>query len=99
MRIGRTQTRMLQTQLNRMGLQAGPADGVIGAKTKQALEKFQTQKGLNPSGQLDRETGAALRSLRGQMASARRSRQGGSQQPEPQSQPQPQNQPDQNAPK
>jgi peptidoglycan hydrolase-like protein with peptidoglycan-binding domain len=92
-RLGRTQTRMLQTQLNRMGFDAGRPDGIIGTRTRQALEKFQTQKGLNPSGQVDRETVAALRSLRGQTASARRSRQGGS------TQPQPQNQPDQNAPK
>jgi peptidoglycan hydrolase-like protein with peptidoglycan-binding domain len=99
MRLGRTQTRMLQTQLNRMGLEAGPADGVIGEKTRKALEKFQSQKGLNPSGQLDRETVSALRALRGQMASSRRSPQRGSSQPEPQSQPQPQNQTEQNAPK
>jgi peptidoglycan hydrolase-like protein with peptidoglycan-binding domain len=92
-RIGRSQTRMLQTQLNRLGFEAGPSDGVIGSKTRQAIEKFQQQKGLNASGQLDRQTIAALRSTRGQTASARRSRQGGS------SQPQPQNQPDQNAPK
>jgi peptidoglycan hydrolase-like protein with peptidoglycan-binding domain len=93
----RSQTRMLQTQLNRMGLDAGPADGIMGTKTRAALEKFQTQKGLNASGQIDRETMTALRSLRGQSALARRSRQGGSPQPQPDSQPQ--SQPDQNAPK
>jgi peptidoglycan hydrolase-like protein with peptidoglycan-binding domain len=99
MRPSRSQTRMLQTQLNRMGLDAGPADGIMGTKTRAALEKFQSQKGLNASGQLDRETMAALRSLRGQSAMARRSKQGGrSPQPQPENQPQGQ-QSDQNAPK
>jgi peptidoglycan hydrolase-like protein with peptidoglycan-binding domain len=91
MRLGRAQTRMLQTQLNRMGLDAGTVDGIMGAKSRAALEKFQSQKGLNPSGQLDQQTMAALRSLRGQSVSARRARQG--------EQPQPGSQPDQNAPK
>jgi peptidoglycan hydrolase-like protein with peptidoglycan-binding domain len=91
MRPSRSQTRLLQHQLNRLGFDAGPSDGIMGTKTKQALEKFQNEKGLNANGQLDRQTMSALRATRGQTASARRSKQGGS--------PQPQNQPDQNAPK
>ncbi len=93
----RSQTRMLQQMLNRMGLDAGSVDGIMGAKTRQALEKFQSQKGLNASGQIDRETMAALRSARGKSALARRSPQGGSAQP--QSQSEPQSQSDQDAPK
>lgn len=60
----RSQTRMLQTQLNRMGLDAGPADGIMGTKTRAALEKFQTQKGtqcLGPDRPRD-DDGAALAS-------------------------------------
>ncbi len=91
MRPSRAQTRLLQYQLNRLGFDAGAADGIMGTKTRAALEKFQTEKGLTGSGQLDQKTLAALRATRGQTASARKSRQGGS--------PQPQNQPGENAPK
>jgi peptidoglycan hydrolase-like protein with peptidoglycan-binding domain len=91
MRPSRAQTRLLQRQLTRLGFDAGSADGIIGTKTKQALENFQKEKGLDATGQLDQKTLAALRSARGQSASAGRSKQGGS--------PPPQNQPDQNAPK
>ena len=66
MHPSRSQIRMLQQALNRDGLNAGPVDGIMGTQTRQALQKFQSQKGLNASGQLDRQTIAALRSQRGQ---------------------------------
>jgi peptidoglycan hydrolase-like protein with peptidoglycan-binding domain len=66
MHPGRPQVRMLQQALNRNGLNAGPVDGIMGNQTRQALQKFQSQHGLNASGQLDRQTIAALRSQRGQ---------------------------------
>ncbi len=83
--LNRTQTRMLQHQLNRAGLDAGSADGIFGTRTKQALEKWQTQKGLNPSGEVDRQTLAALRQMRsqGRTASAKKQGQGGEQQHQP----------------
>jgi peptidoglycan hydrolase-like protein with peptidoglycan-binding domain len=61
----RSQIRMLQQALDRDGLNAGPVDGIMGNQTRQALQKFQSQHGLNASGQLDRQTIAALRSQRG----------------------------------
>jgi hypothetical protein len=69
MHLSRAQTRMLQKTLNSSGLDAGPADGIMGEKTKQAIQKFQSQKGLNASGQLDRQTIAALRAERGKSGS------------------------------
>ncbi len=63
--LTRAQTRMLQQALNSGGLDAGPVDGIMGEKTKQALQKYQSQKGLNASGQIDRQTMAALLSERG----------------------------------
>jgi len=63
--LTRAQTRMLQQALNSGGLDAGPADGIMGEKTKQAVQKYQSQKGLNASGQVDRQTLAALLAERG----------------------------------
>jgi peptidoglycan hydrolase-like protein with peptidoglycan-binding domain len=70
--LTRAQTRMLQQALNSGGLDAGPADGIIGEKTRQALQKYQSQKGLNASGQLDRQTIAALRADRGKQTASRK---------------------------
>ncbi len=84
--LNRSQTRMLQLQLKRAGLDVGAADGIFGARTKQALEKWQTQKGLNPSGEVDRQTLAALRQARsqGRTATAKKPAPGGEQQNQPQ---------------
>src|SRR6516165_3212957 len=70
--LTRTQTRMLQQALNSGGLDAGPADGIMGGKTKAALKKYQSQKGLNASGQVDRQTHAALLSERGKQTASRK---------------------------
>jgi peptidoglycan hydrolase-like protein with peptidoglycan-binding domain len=85
-KLNRTQTRMLQHQLNRAGLDAGRADGIFGTRTKEALQKWQTQKGLNASGEVDQKTLAALRQLRreGRTASAKKRGQAGEQQSQPQ---------------
>jgi peptidoglycan hydrolase-like protein with peptidoglycan-binding domain len=79
--LTRAQTRMLQQALNSGGLNAGPADGIMGDKTKQALQKYQSQKGLNASGQVDRQTMAALLSERGRQTASRKG-QGMSSQPQ-----------------
>ena len=79
--LTRAQTRMLQQALNSGGLNAGPADGIMGDKTKQALQKYQSQKGLNASGQVDRQTMAALLSERGKQTASRKG-QGMSSQPQ-----------------
>ena len=52
--------------LNRMGFNVGEPDGRLGPRTKEALMAFQHQKGFNATGEIDRETFAALRSEGGQ---------------------------------
>ena len=70
--LTRAQTRMMQQALNSGGLDAGPADGIMGEKTKEALKKYQSQKGLNASGQVDRQTLGALLSERGKQTASRK---------------------------
>lgn len=49
-----------QEKLSATGHDAGPADGIVGAKTQAAVKQFQQSKGLEASGQLDSQTLAAL---------------------------------------
>ena len=49
-----------QQKLSAAGHDAGPADGILGAKTQQALKDFQKAKDLEATGQLDQRTLAAL---------------------------------------
>lgn len=49
-----------QEKLSAAGHDAGPADGIMGAKTQAAVKDFQQAKGLGASGQLDSQTLAAL---------------------------------------
>jgi peptidoglycan hydrolase-like protein with peptidoglycan-binding domain len=70
--LTRAQTRMLQQALNSGGFDAGPIDGIMGQKTKEALKKYQSQKGLNASGKVDRQTLAALLSERGKQTASRK---------------------------
>ncbi len=48
--------KQVQTKLNDAGHNVGPVDGIVGPKTQKGLKEFQTSKGLNASGQIDRET-------------------------------------------
>jgi hypothetical protein len=66
MNIGQAEIREIQIELNRMGFNVGEPDGKLGARTKEALTMFQRQKGLNATGEIDRETFAALRPEGGQ---------------------------------
>ncbi len=43
----------LQEELARRGYDPGPADGVWGTKTRAALQAFQTDRGLEPTGRMD----------------------------------------------
>jgi peptidoglycan hydrolase-like protein with peptidoglycan-binding domain len=52
--------RQAQERLASEGFNPGPADGRLGQQTKQGLKDFQQSKGLEPSGQLDAQTIAAL---------------------------------------
>jgi peptidoglycan hydrolase-like protein with peptidoglycan-binding domain len=49
-----------QQKLSAAGYDAGPADGIMGAKTKQAVKDFQQAKGFEATGQLDQRTLTAL---------------------------------------
>jgi phage tail tape-measure protein len=49
-----------QLALNSRGYDAGTVDGLWGPNTKAALRRFQTDRGLAPTGELDDETRTAL---------------------------------------
>jgi hypothetical protein len=49
-----------QARLNELGFAAGAADGQIGARTQDAIRRFQASKGLRSTGELDPETVSAL---------------------------------------
>jgi peptidoglycan hydrolase-like protein with peptidoglycan-binding domain len=57
---GHDDVKEAQQALKRQGFDPGPADGVMGAKTQQALHDFQKSKNLKTTGRLDDETAAAL---------------------------------------
>lgn len=48
--------RTAQRDLKTHGFNTGPVDGVMGPKTKGAIERFQAKKGLPQTGELDSET-------------------------------------------
>lgn len=50
----------VQRRLGDRGYDVGPVDGVWGESTRSALQNFQRDQGLQQSGQLDRQTLAAL---------------------------------------
>lgn len=45
--------RTIQIILDKNGYDAGPADGVMGGKTKAAIAKFQKDNGMKPTGEVD----------------------------------------------
>ena len=55
--------RDLQHQLNRLGFDAGPEDGIFGHRTRSAVEEFQANAGLVVDGNVGSTTVAALRRL------------------------------------
>ena len=57
---GRDSLRAAQEQLASLGFDPGPADGLMGPRTKSALEQFQTQNGVPISGTLTVDTQGAL---------------------------------------
>jgi membrane-bound lytic murein transglycosylase B len=48
--LGRTGIRSLQRLLNRLGYDAGRADGVIGSRTRDAIRKFERAQGMEVRG-------------------------------------------------
>ena len=51
----------VQTQLQAMGLDPGPIDGIWGPRTAAALRRYQHREGLAVTGRLDYETLMSLR--------------------------------------
>ena len=47
--------RNIQAILNNNGYDAGPVDGVMGEKTRQAIRTFQADKGMEPTGEVNEE--------------------------------------------
>ncbi len=57
---GNALTARAQLRLQELGYNVGKADGIVGAKTRAALQEYQRQKGLTVTGALDRATLIAL---------------------------------------
>ncbi len=55
--------RKVQTMLAKLGFDPGPADGVMGQKTRQAIAAFQKRAGLSVNGQIDPELMEALKAV------------------------------------
>jgi peptidoglycan hydrolase-like protein with peptidoglycan-binding domain len=58
--LSRDEIMHAQQALDQKGFDVGKADGIMGPRTKQALEKFQQQQKLQQTGQLDQNTLSAL---------------------------------------
>lgn len=52
--------RQIQKALKNTGCYQGPIDGIIGAKTKSAIVRFQNAHGLKPDGIVGKKTSAEL---------------------------------------
>ncbi len=62
-------TAQIQTALNRLGYNAGPADGVMGSKTRLAIASYQSAVGLQSTGAMTAETARRLGLLLGSFES------------------------------
>lgn len=58
--VGSQTIKQVQQKLAEKGMDVGPADGRIGPKTRSAVKKFQQDNGIQATGQLNRQTLAAL---------------------------------------
>ena len=58
--LSRDEIMQAQQALDQKGFDVGKADGIMGPRTKQALDKFQQQQKLQQTGQLDQNTLSAL---------------------------------------
>ena len=59
-KAGKADVVSMQQALKDKGFDPGPADGVMGPRTRAALRDFQKKEGLNPTGRWDHDTGAKL---------------------------------------
>ncbi len=53
-----------QHRLNKLGFRAGRVDGVVGPRTMEAIERFQSSQGIPVTGVIDRKTKATLESIK-----------------------------------
>jgi peptidoglycan hydrolase-like protein with peptidoglycan-binding domain len=60
MHLSRDEIRQVQIVLNQQGFNVGEPDGILGARTREALIAFQRKRGFQASGQIDQQTVAAL---------------------------------------
>lgn len=58
--LDRSQVRRVQTALRAKGFDPGPINGVVGTKTKEAVQKFQVRFGIKATGAIDNQTLFAL---------------------------------------
>jgi peptidoglycan hydrolase-like protein with peptidoglycan-binding domain len=58
--LSRASVQAIQSRLRDLNFYNGPTDGIWGAETQQAIERFQQGRGLQPNGQLNPATIAAL---------------------------------------
>jgi peptidoglycan hydrolase-like protein with peptidoglycan-binding domain len=58
--MSQDEVKQAQQKLKSEGLYKGEVDGIAGPETKQALEEFQKQNGLQQTGSLDQETMSKL---------------------------------------
>ncbi len=68
--LSQNQLKQVQEQLKTAGLYKGKADGRMGSETRQAIQQFQQQNGLQATGRLDQQTMAALQSNQGSVGSS-----------------------------
>lgn len=60
-RLSREEVMQIQRDLNRLGFDAGPADGIFGPSTRNALSRFQSTAAMIADGHPDRKVIEALR--------------------------------------
>ncbi|MGF1527435.1 MAG: peptidoglycan-binding protein, partial [Candidatus Competibacterales bacterium] len=58
--LSRSQRRQIQASLARRGFDPGPADGLLGPRSRRAIAAFQRTRGEEPTGYLNSTTGRAL---------------------------------------
>lgn len=58
--LGRSGVRQVQQALNKKGHRVGRADGIMGPRTREALQRFQKSKGMQASGKINEQTLADL---------------------------------------